>query len=280
VGGTIASEGEDLPEAAKASRVARSVRAGPGDASGGGSPWGRRPRKATSRSLALASGDTATGAPSCGWRGRLGDQQRADRQEVACQGGRDRPVLLTGPGDVPAVHREFDRSGPGHDAGRQGTVDDGDQLVVAAGAGPGSKGGWSRHLGVCQRIQYRRAAMRVNRQQLGTRVLLVLAVVLVSLWTGSLTAPSAGTPADYLTTSRSQPGLQPAALRDSAPALRPAAERPGPRGRLVLLTILAAVVAGVYRWRAAAQRRGLGRAGSRAWSTPLAARAPPHLQPA
>jgi hypothetical protein len=37
------------------------------------------------------------------------------------------------------VHREFDRSGPGHHAGQQGAVDDGDQLIVAAGAGPGSK---------------------------------------------------------------------------------------------------------------------------------------------
>jgi hypothetical protein len=37
------------------------------------------------------------------------------------------------------VHRELDRSGPGHDAGRQRTVDDGDQPIVAAGAGPGSK---------------------------------------------------------------------------------------------------------------------------------------------
>ena len=74
--------------------------------------------------------------------------------------------------------------------------------------------------------------MRVNWQQQGTRVSLVLAIVLVSLWTWSLTAPSAGTPADYLATSRSQPGLQPAALPDSAPALRLAAERPGPQGPL------------------------------------------------
>jgi hypothetical protein len=123
--------------------------------------------------------------------------------------------------------------------------------------------------------------MRVIRQQQGTRVCLVLAVVLVSLWTGSLTAPSAGTPADYLATGRSQPGLQPAALRDSAPALRPAAERPGPRGRVVpLLAILAAALAGVCWWRATAQRRGLARAGSRVWSTPLGARAPPRRQPA
>jgi hypothetical protein len=37
------------------------------------------------------------------------------------------------------VHREFDRSGPSHHTHRQRTVDDGDQLIVAAGAGPGSK---------------------------------------------------------------------------------------------------------------------------------------------
>jgi hypothetical protein len=143
-------------------------------------------------------------------------------------------------------------------------------------------GGWlSRHLGVCHAIQYGRSAMRVNRQQQATRASLVLALVLVSLWTGSLTAPSAGNPADHLATNRPQSGLQPAALRDSAPALRPAAERPGPQGRLVpLLAILAAAVADAYRWRSAARRRGLARAGSRAWPAPLEARAPPRLQPA
>ena len=122
--------------------------------------------------------------------------------------------------------------------------------------------------------------MRVNRQQEGTRVVLVLAVVLVSLWAGSLIAPSAGNPADYLATSRSQPGVQPASFRDSAAALRPTAERPGPRGRLVLLATLAAALAGACWWRAAVQRRGRARAGSCVCSTPRAARAPPHLQPA
>jgi hypothetical protein len=147
-------------------------------------------------------------------------------------------------------------------------------------AGRAVGGGWSPHLGVCRGIQYGRTAMRVNRQQQGTRVALVLAVVLVSLWTGSLPAPSAGTPADYLATSRSQPGIQPAIFRDAAPALRPAAERPDPRGRVLLLATLAAAVAGVCRWRAAAQRRGPARAGSGVCSTPREARAPPHLQPA
>ena len=139
--------------------------------------------------------------------------------------------------------------------------------------------GWPRHVGVCLRIQYGRAAMRVNRQQQGTRVFLALAVVLVSLWMGGLTAPSTGNLADFLATSRSQPGIQPAALRDGAQALRPAAERPGPRGRLLpLLAILAAVAGGCWRW--AGQRNGLARAGSHACTTPLQARAPPHLQSA
>ena len=44
--------------------------------------------------------------------------------------------------------------------------------------------------------------MRVNRQQEAPGVVLVLAVVLVSLWAGSLIAPSAGNPADYLATIR------------------------------------------------------------------------------
>jgi hypothetical protein len=122
--------------------------------------------------------------------------------------------------------------------------------------------------------------MRVMRQQQGTRVFLVLAVVLVSLWTHGLTAPSAGNPSDFLATSRSQPGIQPAALRDAAQALRPAAERPGPRGRLLpLLAILGAAVAGGC-WRWAGQGGGLARAGSHACVTPLQARAPPPLQPA
>ena len=140
--------------------------------------------------------------------------------------------------------------------------------------------GRPRHVGVCLRIQYGRAAMRVNRQQQGTRIFLALAVVLVSLWTGGLAAPSAGNLADFLATSRSQPGIQPAALRDGAQPLRPAGERPGPRGRLLpLLAILAAAVAGGC-WRWAGQRNGLARAGSHACATPLQARAPPHLQPA
>jgi hypothetical protein len=120
----------------------------------------------------------------------------------------------------------------------------------------------------------------VNRQEQGTRVFLALAVVLVSLWTGGLAAPSAGNLADFLATSRSQPGIQPAALRDGAQPLRPAAKRPDPRGRLLpLLAILAAAVTGGC-WRWAGQRNGLARAGSQVCATPLQARAPPHLQPA
>jgi hypothetical protein len=176
-------------------------------------------------------------------------------------------------------------SGPaGHLSGRSWTASGSVPLTRLIGPGRGAGGlvdGWSRHLGVCREIQYGRTAMRVNRQQQGTRVFLVLAVVLASLWTGGLAASSAANPVDYLAPSRAQLGIQPAALRDSAPALRPAAERPGPRGHLVpLLATLAAAVAGACRWRAVAQRPGFACTGSRVCSTPLEARAPPHLQPA
>jgi hypothetical protein len=171
----------------------------------------------------------------------------------------------------------------GHLSGRSWTASQSVSLTRLIGPGRGAGGlvdGWSRHLGVCREIQYGRTAMRVNRQQ-DTRVFLVLAVVLASLWTGGLAASSAANPADYLASSRAQLGIQPAALRNSAPALRPAAERPGPRGHLVpLLAALAAALAGACRWRAAAQRPGLACSGSRVCSTPLEARAPPHLQPA
>jgi hypothetical protein len=171
----------------------------------------------------------------------------------------------------------------GHLSGRSWTASQSVSLTRLIGPGRGAGrlvDGWSRHLGVCREIQYGRTAMRVNRQQ-GTRVFLVLAVVLASLWTGGLAASSAANPADYLASSRAQLGIQPAALRNSAPALRPAAERPGPRGHLVpLLAALAAALAGACRWRTAAQRPGLACSGSRVCSTPLEARAPPHLQPA
>lgn len=119
--------------------------------------------------------------------------------------------------------------------------------------------------------------MRVNRQQQGTRVFLALAVVLVSLWTGGLTAPSTGNLADFLATSRSQPGIQPAALRDGAQALRPAAERPGPRGRLLPL-LAHPGRRGCWRVLAvgwAAERSGPRRVACLRYSTPSSGAAPP-----
>jgi len=123
--------------------------------------------------------------------------------------------------------------------------------------------------------------MRMDRQQQATRVLLVLAVLLASLWTGGLVASTAGDAADQLATSRAQPGIQPAALPDRALALRPPVDRPGPQGRLVplLLGALAAVLAAAHRlagWLGPCPTRGR----SLVRSSPLAARAPPHLQSA
>ena len=124
--------------------------------------------------------------------------------------------------------------------------------------------------------------MRMDRQQQATRVLLVLAVLLASLWTGGLVASTAGDAADQLATSRAQPGIQPAALPDRALALRPPVDRPGPQGRLVplLLGALAAVLAAAHRLLAGWLRPGLTRGRSLVRSSPLAARAPPHLQSA
>jgi len=123
--------------------------------------------------------------------------------------------------------------------------------------------------------------MRMDRQQQATRVLLVLAVLLASLWTGGLVASTAGDAADGLATSRAQPGIQPAALRDRALALRRPVDRPGPQGRLVplLLGALAAVLA-ARRLLAGWLRPCLTRGRSLVRSSPLAARAPPHLQSA
>ncbi len=124
--------------------------------------------------------------------------------------------------------------------------------------------------------------MRMHRQQQATRGLLVLAVLLASLWTGGLVASTAGDAADGLATSRAQPGIQPAALRDRALAVRQPVERPGPQGRLVplLLGALAAVLAAAHRLLAGWLRPGLTHGRSLVRSSPPAARAPPHLQSA
>ena len=136
------------------------------------------------------------------------------------------------------------------------------------------------HLGVCRGIQYGQPAMRVNRQQQATRVFLVLAVLLGSLWAGGLVVSAVGNPADQLAAGRAQLGIQPAALRDRLLVLRPPVARPGWQGRLVplLLGALAAAVAAAHGLLAGWLRPGLARGRSLVRSIPLAARAPPHLQ--
>jgi hypothetical protein len=119
--------------------------------------------------------------------------------------------------------------------------------------------------------------MRVNRRQQATRVLLVLAVLLGSLWTGGLVAAAAGNPAG-LAAIHPQAGIQPAALRDRPLVVRPPLERPGPQGRLVLLLgALAATLVAAHGPLAGRRRPGLARGRSLVGSMPLAARAPPHL---
>ena len=121
--------------------------------------------------------------------------------------------------------------------------------------------------------------MRVHRQQQATRGFLVLAVLLASLWTGGLVASTAGDSALGLGAGHTQPGVEPAALRDRALAFRPV-EQPGPQGRVLpLLGVLAAALA-AHRLLAVWLRHRLTRGRSLDRSRTLAARAPPHLQPA
>jgi hypothetical protein len=121
--------------------------------------------------------------------------------------------------------------------------------------------------------------MLMHRQR-ATRGFLVFAVLLVSLWTGGLVASTAGDTALGLGTGHAQPGVQPAALHDRALAFRPV-EQPGPQGRVPpLLGMLAAALAAAHRLLAGWLRPRLTRGHSLARSCPLAARAPPHLQPA
>ena len=79
--------------------------------------------------------------------------------------------------------------------------------------------------------------MGVNRRPHLTTAFVVVAVLLGSLWAGGLAVPAAGGPAGQLTAGASLPGIEPAALPDRVPALRPAAERPGPDGRLLPLLL-------------------------------------------
>jgi hypothetical protein len=124
--------------------------------------------------------------------------------------------------------------------------------------------------------------MRIQRQQSVTRMFLVLAMVLASLWAGGLAVSAMGDPADQLAASRPLPGIESAILRDRLPALGALVERPGPSGRLVpvLLGMLVAVLAVVYGVCAGRLRSGRGRVRSLVQFTQREARAPPLLQPA
>jgi hypothetical protein len=123
--------------------------------------------------------------------------------------------------------------------------------------------------------------MGVNRRPHLTTAIVVLAV-LGSLWAGGLAVPAAGGPAGQLTAGASLPGIEPAALPDRAPALRPATERPGPVGRLLplLLGLLAASLAVTQGVGARRRRSSLAPARSLVLSAPRGPRAPPRLQPA
>lgn len=131
-------------------------------------------------------------------------------------------------------------------------------------------------------IQYGQTAMRMQRRRSATRVFLVLAMVLASLWAGGLVSSAAGNAADQLAASRSLPGVEPAAPRDRVPALRPPDQRPSQSGRLVpvLLGILAAACAVAYGVGARRLGSELVRAGSLVLLGQGEARAPPFLQPA
>jgi hypothetical protein len=131
-------------------------------------------------------------------------------------------------------------------------------------------------------IQSSPTAMRMQRRHPATRVFLVLAMVLASLWAGGLASAAAGNAADQLAASRLLPGLEPAAPPDRVPALRTPDQRPSQSGRLVpvLLGSLAAALTvgcGVGPGRL---RSGLAAGRSLIRLTQLAARAPPSLQPA
>ena len=122
--------------------------------------------------------------------------------------------------------------------------------------------------------------MGVNRRRQATTGLVVLAVVLGWLWVGGLAGAAAGAPTDELTMSRPPLVLDPAVPPGRAPALRPAAERPDPGGRLVplVLGLVVAALAASFGLGARRPRPGPVPVRSLLWSTHLEARAPPFLQ--
>jgi hypothetical protein len=121
--------------------------------------------------------------------------------------------------------------------------------------------------------------MRTRRQRLTARVLLALALLLGSVWVGDAAASAAGDPAGRLADGRSRAAVEAAVLRDRAPALRPAPERPGPPGPALLVTLVAAL-AGVTGWRAVGVRLHPAGGHQPVRAASLGARSPPHLQPA
>jgi hypothetical protein len=124
--------------------------------------------------------------------------------------------------------------------------------------------------------------MRVNRQRRATMGLVVLAMLLGPLWSGGLVASAAGNPANQLAAGRSLLGVEPAVVPDRAPALRPAAARSDPGGRLMplLLGLVAASVAVLYGLGVGRLRDSSAPVWSLVQLTQLEARAPPVLQPA
>jgi hypothetical protein len=123
--------------------------------------------------------------------------------------------------------------------------------------------------------------MRVHRQRWATTGLVVLAVLLGSLWAGTLAASGAGSPADGLASSRST--LAEAAVPpDRAPVLRPMAERPDRSGRLLplLLGMVVAALAASFGPGVRRPRSDLAPVRPLVWPGRLDARAPPSLQPA
>jgi hypothetical protein len=124
--------------------------------------------------------------------------------------------------------------------------------------------------------------MGVNRRPHLTTAIVVLAVLCGSLWAGGLAVPAAGGPAGQLTAGASLLGIEPAALPDRTPALRPSAERPSPGGRLLplLLGLLTASLVVTHGAGARRRRSGLAPARPLVLSAPRGPRAPPRLQPA
>ena len=122
--------------------------------------------------------------------------------------------------------------------------------------------------------------MRMQRQQAATRVLLVLAMVLGSLWVGGVAFSALGSSGDQLAASRSLPGIEPAAPPDRVPALRPPVQRLSQSGRLVplLVGLLAAAFTVALGVGAGRGRVGLAAARALVQLAKLEARAPPSLQ--